>query len=243
MTLRMNIKSRLAELPRDQLEEMAAAGAEIEECYRLLGKTNANVVGQCLANHGTFYEFDHYPPGDVYDDESASQYYYHSHREDEHGHFHTFIRAKGMPKSVKPAPYDGEGKRPMGRDALCHFVAISMNSPGKPIGLFTTNRWVTDETFYSAEDCISLIDRFKIDHTYPCLATNRWISAVVVLFRPQIEDLLIERDRTIAKWQEEHPGEDVYEARELEVTSEIDVDATKQLSAVRQAILAKGKAA
>ena len=33
------------------------------------------------------------------------------------------------------------------------------------------------------------------------------------------------------------------EARDLEVTSEMDIDASKQLSAVRQAILAKSKAA
>ena len=46
-----------------------------------------------------------------------------------------------MPKSIKPAPYDGDGERPLGKDALGHFVAISMNSPGKPIGLFTTNRF------------------------------------------------------------------------------------------------------
>ena len=239
----MNIKSLLAELTREQLEKMAAAGAEIEECYRLLAKTNANVVGQCLANQGTFYEFDHYPAGDIYDDETASQYYYHSHREDEHGHFHTFLRAKGMPKSIKPAPYDGDGERPLGKDALGHFVAISMDSPGKPIGLFTTNRWVTDETFYTAEDTIALLDRFKIDHTYPCLATNRWVTAVVILFRPQIEHLLCERDQMIAKWQEDHPDTDVYEDRDLEVTSELDIDVPKQLSAVRQAIIAKNRAA
>ncbi len=239
----MNIKIKFTDLPREQLEEMASAGAEIEECYRLLGKTNANVVGQCLANQGTFYEFDHYPSGDIYDDQYGSQYYYHAHREDEHGHFHTFLRAKAMPQRIKPAPYKGDGERPLGKDALCHFVAISMNAPGKPIGLFTTNRWVTDESYYTAEDTIELLDRFKMDHTYPCLATNRWVTSIMVLFRPQIEELIRERDRTLTAWQDAHPDEDVYEARDLEVTSETDIDVSKQLSAVRQAILAKDRAA
>ncbi|MGI9483828.1 MAG: DUF6969 family protein, partial [Hyphomicrobiales bacterium] len=236
---------KFADLPKERLQDMAAAGAEVREALRLLEKAGANVVGQCLANQGTFYELDHYPEGDVYDDEYASQYYYHSHREDadEHGHFHTFLRAKAMPKSVKPAPYDGEGERPLGKDALCHFVAFSMNNPGMPICMFTTNRWVTDETYYSAEDTISMLDGFKIDHTFPCLATNRWISAMMRLFRPQIENLLRERDETIAKWQKDHPDEDVYEDRELEVTSICKINIDKQISMVLQALGHEGKAA
>ncbi|MGI9371113.1 MAG: DUF6969 family protein [Hyphomicrobiales bacterium] len=241
----MSNAKQFKSLPLERLQDMADAGAEVKESLRLLQKAGENVVGRCIANHGTFYEFDHYPEGDVYDDEHASQYYYHAHREEtgEHGHFHTFLRAKAMPKSVKPAPYDGDGTRPLGKDALCHFVAISMNSPGMPIGLFTTNRWVTDETYYSAEDTISLLDSFKIEHTFPCLATNQWISGMLRLFRPQIEVLLRERDETLAKWAEDHPDEDVYEDRDLEITSIIDIDIDKQISAVLQALSAAQKAA
>lgn len=232
-------------IPIEQLQDMAAAGAEVKEAIRVLNKAGENVVGRCIANHGTFYEFDHYPEGDVYDDEFGSQYYYHAHREEtgEHGHFHTFLRAKSMPKSIKPAPYDGDGVRPMGKDALCHFVAISMDAPGMPISLFTTNRWVTDETYYTAEDTIAMLDRFKINHTFPCLATNNWLSAMLRLFRPQIETLLYERDEVIAKWADEHPDEDVYEDRDLELTSTIDINIDKQISAVLQALSAVGKAA
>ena len=32
-------------LTRERLEKMAAAGAEVQECYRVLEKTSANVVG------------------------------------------------------------------------------------------------------------------------------------------------------------------------------------------------------
>ncbi len=236
---------KFSDLPVARLRDMASAGAEIKEAFRLLDKAGANVVGQCLENQGTFYELDHYPEGDVYDDEFASQYYYHAHREDqdEHGHFHTFLRAKAMPKSVKPVPYDGDAERPLGKDALCHFVAISMDAPGQPIGLFTTNRWVTDETFYSAEDTISLLDRFKIDHTFPCLATNNLISAMLRLFRPQIETLLHERDEVIAKWVVDHPNEDVYEDRDLELTSHTAINVEKQVAAVNRTLRAVEKAA
>ena len=228
----------LAGLSKARLEDMAKAGSEIVEAYRVLNKTSANVVGQVLANQGTFYEWDHYPNGDVYDSETFSQYYYHSHRgtTGENGHFHTFLRSGGMPTGIWPAPYEGEGTRPMGDDALAHIIAISMDRQGFPIALFTTNRWVTGETFYSAEDVIKMLDKFLIDHTFPCLAANNWISGIVRLFRPQVEVLLRERDVEIAKWQAAHPSEDVYEDRKLEVTSSIKISVDDQIKAVHKAL-------
>lgn len=234
----MKFKLDLSAEPVDRLQRMAAAGRQITEAYRLLGKADTNVVAQVIAHQGTFYEDDHYPKGDVYDDETKSQYYYHAHRPDsgEHGHFHTFVRAAGIPDGINPVAYDGPGKRPTGDDAICHLVAVSMNRPGFPEGLFTVNRWVTAESFYSAEDTLAILDRFKIDHVYPCLAVNQWLTAMLILFRPQIAALLQERDRSIAAWQRAHPDRDVYEDRDLEVTSIMPIDVTKQIGAVDKAV-------
>lgn len=234
--LHFDVDAALAGLAGDRLKAMAEAGSVIEECYRALSKAGANVVGRCLAHQGTFYELDHYPKGDVYDPEFHAQYYYHAHRREagEHGHFHTFLRAKGMPAGCKPVPYGGKAKRPTGDNALAHLIAISMNRPGFPIGLFTTNRWVTDETFYAAQEVIGMLDRFRVDHTHPCLAVNRWITAMVRLFRPQIEALLMARDATIAEWAAGHPDRDVYEDRELEITSIVAIDVPQQIAAVRR---------
>ncbi len=228
----------ISALSRERLLEMRSAGAAIHESYRVLQRASQNLVGQCLAHQGTFYELDHYPKGDVYDSISHAQYYYHAHRPEsgEHGHFHTFLRAKGMPAGIEPVPYAGKAKRPVGNDALAHFVAISMDGPGFPIGLFTTNRWVTDETFYSAGDAIAMLDRFEIDHTYPCLATNQWITAMLKLFRPQIKALLEERDRSIRTWAVSRPGTDVYEDRDLEITSIVKIDVDQQLALVDAAL-------
>ena len=123
----MKIKVDYAALPVEQLERMDAAGADILDCYRLLKKASANVVGQVLAHQGKFYELDHYPTGDVYDRETHSQYYYHAHRAEsgEHGHFHTFLRAKGMPEGVEPIVYEGEGQTARRQGCAepldCHF--------------------------------------------------------------------------------------------------------------------------
>ena len=232
----MAIKVNFNELSREHLEAMATAGEEIENCYRYLRKASANVVGQVIANQGTFYEMDHYPDGDVYDDESHGQYYYHAHREGEHGHFHTFLRAKGMPKHIKPVPYDGEGEHPLGKDALCHLIAISMSNPGFPITLFTTNKWVTGESWYSAKDTNALLEYFSVEHVFPCLAVNKWIGATVKLFTPQIEQLVLKRDQCIEDWGNKHPDEDVYEDRNLEITSSTTIDVTKQVAAVNRAL-------
>lgn len=232
-------------VPLRQLKRMAHAADDVLEALRVLGNAGTNPVAQVLAHQGEFVESDHFPKGDVYDDRSAAQYYYHAHRPEtgENGHFHTFIRAKGIPAGVKPAEYSGPAERPLGEDAICHLVAISMNRAGLPTGLFTTNRWVTGETFYAARQVIHLLDRFEIDHTYPCLATNRWISGLIRLFRPQIELLLVERDATIREWEERHPEGDAFEDRDLEITSHLPIDIDEQVARVDDAVQRRKKAA
>ena len=239
--LEFDLSSALESFSNADLEAMLEAGNRLEENLALLKKSGQNMVGQCLAHQGTFFEEEHYPQGDVYDSESYAQYYYHAHRPEsgEHGHFHTFLRAGGMRKSIKPAPYKGKAKRPKGKDALSHIVAISMNSPGFPIGMFTTNRWVTDETFYRAEDVLTMIDRFSVEQSYPCLATNRAVTALLHLFKPQILALLQLRDQVIKAWEQKYPDRDVFEDRELEITSIVAIDRAKQISELKKALRAR----
>jgi len=89
-------------LSPDRLEAMLDAGREAVECHRALAKGGSNVVAEVLPREGTFYELEHCPAGDIYDQGSHAQYYYHAHRKGEHGHFHTFLREAGMPQGVRP---------------------------------------------------------------------------------------------------------------------------------------------
>lgn len=225
-------------LPRERLQEMTAAGDEIRECYRVLGKAGLNVVGEILKGQGNFYEMDHYPKGDVYDPETHSQYYYHAHRAEtgEHGHFHTFLRRKGMTEGMTPVAYDGDAEWPQGDDVLSHLVCISMNKQGFPIGLFAVNRWVTGENWFRAQDVIVMLDRFLVDHAYPSWPVNRWISAMIRLFRPQVVALLEHRDQVVSAWRRANPGVDVFEDRNLEVTGSIEIGVDEQLEEVRKAL-------
>jgi len=227
-----------AHLPRTQLEAMYAAGAEVFECLRVLEKADLNLVGEVLRGQGTFYELEHYPPQDVFDTDTHSQYYYHAHRgiAGEHGHFHTFLRAPGMPEGVAPVSYAGAEQWPAGADALSHLVAISMDGYGRPIGLFTVNRWVAAEAWYPAQDVIRMLDRFAIEHAHPSWPVNRWITAMLRFCRPQIEWLLARRDEAVARWAAAHPGLDVFEDRALEVTSELALTVEEQFARVREAL-------
>ena len=228
-------------LPHARLRAMRAAGEEVLECLRVLEKADLNVVGEVLRGHGTFYEDEHYPPDDVHDRETHSQYYYHAHRgnESEHGHFHTFLRAGAIPPGIEPAPYDGTGDRPLGDQAIAHLVAVSMDGDGLPIGLFCVNRWVSAETWYRSEDVIAMLDRFRIDHARPSWPVNRWITAMLRLFQPQIELLLRERDKVVAAWARAHPVSDVYEDRSLEITGAVGIDVERQVSAVHAALVGR----
>jgi len=233
----------LADLPTERLEDMAAAGAEALEVYRLLRKSGDNVVGEVLRGQGEFYEWDHFPKGDVYDPETHSQYYYHAHpaelRGGEHGHFHTFLRPKGMPSTIAPAPL-ADYTRPEGdNDALSHLIGISMDQYGYPIRLFSTNRWVTGEVWYAAADVIAMLDLFNMDLAYPSLPANLWITAMLRLFRPDIEELVRARDQKVAARQKRSPDTNVYEDRDLEITSFLDISVEGQIGRINEALARK----
>ena len=231
---------KMSTLSPETLTSMLAGGEEIEECYRVMAKTGDNVVGELLRNQGTFYQWNHYPNGDIYDHATHSQYFYHAHvkgqRRGEHGHFHTFLRAKGMPAGIAPIAYSGDAEWPVDDKALSHLIGISMNPKGFPIGLFSVNRWVTGEAWYTADDVVAMFGRFNIDHASPSWPANRWITAMLRLFHPQIIELVYKRDVVIADWQRKYPDRDVYEDRDLEITSTMAISVDKQIAGVRAAL-------
>jgi hypothetical protein len=224
----------LEDLPRETVSAMLEAGREVLEWRRILAKTRDDVVGIVLRHEGRFYTLDHYPKGDVFDPESHAQWYYHAHgkkeRPGEHGHFHTFMRGGGMPEGVAPAMLPDLQPKAQKHDLVCHLIAVSMDRSGWPIGLFSTNRWVTGETWYAAHDVSAMLGGFDVRMDKPSWSVNRWLTGLLRLFRPQIEALLRRRDERVHAWQREHPEtENVYEDRRLEVTSQLAIDVETQV--------------
>jgi hypothetical protein len=111
-----------------------------------------------------------------------------------------------------------------------------MDQKGWPIGLFTTNRWVTTENWFAARDVCAILDRFKIDQARPSWPTNLWITAMLRLFRPQIASLIRKRDAVLADWQKRHPKTDVFEDRKLDLPSQMRISLVDQIDKVAVAL-------
>ncbi len=230
------------QMSSEALEAMVEAAREVQTCERVLAKTGDTVLTQLMNADDRPAIWRHYPAGDVYDPVYHAQYYYHLHPETErlngeHGHFHTFLRPFGMPEGVRPTRIDGE-PMPMVADdneALSHLIAIATTRSGRATRLFTTNRWVTGETWYSAADVARMLDSFVMDVARPCWAANRWITALMRLFRPQILALLHARDHVVADRDTGRPEHAVLEDRGLEVVTEQAIDVTGQIRVVEQA--------
>ena len=234
---------------RAEIEQMTSAAAVIRDCRRELAARDANLLSEVTAGTAALSEWRHYPEGEAYDPKSHSQYFFHAHPATgrpaaEQGHFHTFLRAEGMPIGIAPlllpelAVADVPALPPQApplkrgtRDEVSHLIAIAIDLRGEPIRLFTTNRWVTGETWYRADDVIRMLDRFAITVEEPSEVLNRWIGAVIGLFRPQIAALLRARDDTVMAWRRRRRTP-VFEDLRLEVTSSLDVELDAQLAFV-----------
>ena len=231
-----------------EIDRMIAAAAVIRDCRSELALRNTSLVSEITAGHPAICAWRHYPDGEVYDPESHAQYFFHAHTPEsreglERGHFHIFLRAEGMPGGVAPlllpelavadavpAP-QAAPLRHGTRDEVSHLIAIAIDARGEPIRLFTTNRWVTGETWYRAEDVINMLDHFAVVGGGPSVILNRWISAMVELFRPQIAALLHARDVTVMAWRRRRRTH-VLEDPRLEITSSLDIELDTQLAIV-----------
>lgn len=238
----------------DQQRESEAAAA-LRECRRALAAGGRSIIAEAVGGDPADVAlWQHYPAGEVYDPASHAQYFYHRHpgpvglrREEpsEHGHFHLFLRGEGMPEGITPLllpeaavanappPRQSAPLRRGSRDEVCHLVAIAVDTSGEPIRLFTTNRWVTGETWYRAEDVIGMLDRFSVGGDCPSALLNHWLRALVRLFEPEIAALLRGRDRAILerRWRWRN---NVLEDARLEITSSLDIDLDARLAAVEQ---------
>jgi hypothetical protein len=236
---------------RAEIEQMGRAAAVVADCREQLAAKNSCILNEVLPGAAGPCEWRHYPDGEVYDPTSHAQYFYHVHPANgrlppEHGHFHTFLRAEGMPSGVSPlvlpeAAVAARAPPPQGaplkrgvRAEVSHLVAISLDLDGEPIRLFTTNRWVTGETWYRADDVIAMLDRFAIAAADPSAVRDRWLVAIMQLFRPQIAALLRQRDATVMAWRRRWRAS-VFEDPRLEITSSLEIDLGVQLAFLERA--------
>lgn len=191
-------------------EDLAQAAREALFCESVLAKSGDNVLLETLRGAPSVEAWAHYPPGDVFDPVSGGQWYYHCHSPStdvrEHGHFHCFVRPEGKDGPVH------------------HLVAAGVDPYGRLIRLFTVNRWVVGDSFLPAAPTIALIERFDMQMGRPSYLVNRWLTAILRLYREEIAELVAERDATLGVAGGMPPDPERLEDRALEVTSSRDVD-------------------
>jgi len=224
-----------------RLARMAEAGQRLIGMARILAKTGDSIVGEVTRDCGPLHPYAHYPEGDVVDSETGAQFFYHLHPVPTlgaggeageaalNGHFHCFAPAPG-PQGSDAVPRLRRGS------GLAHLVAVEVDRHALPVRLFTTNRWVTDETWVEAPAAARLVDRFVVEVARPSLSAAIWISALVRLFQPQIAALLATRDMAIAGLGRLLPGIDPFEDERFEVPSAVTISVEAQMADVRAAL-------
>ena len=256
----MNLREREAAAAvtlRECREALAARGSTV------IREATSDGAADIVAD---IVDWRHYPEGEVYDPASHAQYFYHRHPAParkrpkllvgpppaEHGHFHLFLRGDGVPAGITPllmpelavanapAPRQSAPLKLGGSDEVCHLVALAVDGKGEPLRLFTTNRWVTGETWYRADDVIRMLDRFRVRGERPSALLNRWLGALVRLFQPEIATLLRDRDRAILEQRWRWRG-NVLEDERLEITSSLEIDLDARLARIDES--AKGSPA
>jgi len=214
-------------LPDSRLEDMQRGAQLCVAALHVLASKGLNTITAVLGGHGALVEWQHYPGDkDVFDPRSGSQYYFHSHAKNgkasaEHGHFHLFGRAahSGMQAARKEQP-------------CTHLLGISVNAQGLPVRLFTTNRWVTDEQWLSGCQVLELIDSFSIGKRQPSQALHQWLRGMLLLFRPQIEGLIAQRDAWLQRAVNDRPLEKVLEDRRIHIISSTKAAFFEQVQAM-----------
>ena len=165
----------------------AEAAQRLYACIQEMAERQTNPVLEVLQGVTSVEWERRYPLEHLRFGGACLRAFYHCHRApgksaDEHGHFHVFVRA------------------PQAADTLehwTHVAGLSMDMLGQPLGWHAVNRWVSGGLWQQAEKIVMLLDRVEIPPG--TLLIERWLGAMLRLFRPEIVDLLSRRDRELSR--------------------------------------------
>lgn len=166
-----------------------------------LKEEGSNLVSKIM--NGKKYEFDpsvHYPfDGGIKDEQTGYQLFFHAHRENEYGHFHTFAKDE-----------DGE---------LVHLVLISMNESGELTGISTVNRWVTEDKYVKADKLKELSSGFFMNPSlYKDGRVIEFINNVFKAYQNEINEIFDKRDEWVKNYAAKYYREP-FEDRNYEILS------------------------
>lgn len=187
------------------------------EVTRGLALERQGLLAELAGTQPVVRAWDHLPPNDAHDPRSGYRWYYHCHPREartagEHGHFHLFSDLRSG-------------------SAVTHLLAISVSDRGLPLGLFTTNRWVTDERWQCAPRVLRLIRDLALSSPRGLRRVHAWLAHLLRAFDPQIRVLLRERDERLTALRASARS-DVMEDRRIAVLSRCRIDLRAQAMAL-----------
>ena len=186
-------------------------------CVQEMARRRTNPVLEVLGGT-TSVEWDRrYPPELLRFGGARLRAYYHCHRApgtraDEHGHFHVFVRSPRDPDTL---------------ERWTHVAALSMDGLGQPLGWQAVNHWVSGGLWRPATKTLTLLDRAEVHAGV--LLIERWLVAMLRLFRAEIASLLRRRDSELARLAAPRATADIRADRALYILAAEPVDLLARL--------------
>jgi len=193
------------------------AAESVYECLLEFGQQRTNPVLSVIGDEANFQSGRHYPEPYLTFAGQGVRAYYHSHEHPkqeagEHGHFHLFIRIE--------------------ENSWTHLAALSMDQQGQGKRWLSTNRWVTDECWQSATE-LQALSLPKLQTTTLSL-TERWLYAMLFLYRKELTELWRERDHTLSGIKAHSADTDILENREHYILAGHEINLLNKMQQVLQ---------
>ncbi len=187
-------------------------------CIEEMGSRRSNPVLDVLGCERRVVRGEHYPAaGALTFAGQPWRAYYHAHGGDgagcghEHGHFHVFAGG---------ADHVGAS----------HVAALALDQDGQPVRWFAVNRWVTGGVWRPAAELNVYMEAIAANAAMS--TAERWLAAMVRIYRSELTDMLDECDRRLEQLRMECHDCDVHEDRGVYTLAERPVRLLERLQSL-----------
>ena len=193
------------------MQDTRNAARAVFGCVRSFAASASNPVLALLKEVRRFEQGRKYPQPPLAFGAGRWRAYYHSHPlagcpAQEHGHFHLFVL----------------GDHSRGVPVWTHLAALAMDREGQPLRWFATNRWVTGGAWGERDWLVHALDALAPDEEPETL--QRWLAAMAQLYRPELAELLEQRDAQLARARGGRAADELLGDRRLYELAEASID-------------------
>jgi len=176
-------------------------------CINQFAQQQSNPVLSVIPADGCIQKKNRYPDPILQFGHTGLRSYYHCHDmtgkpENEHGHFHIFIK--------------------LNQTVWSHLAGLSMDHYGQPLQWFTVNQWVSGESWGETGQLLDTLK--KINSNSKQTLTEHWLTAMLSVYHNTLENLLLARDNKITKLTETQSNKQVLQDPAIYTLSACSID-------------------